>query len=239
MKRFWAKLIFPILNHTNSKYIIEIGAFKGENTKNLVTFCQLKNGKLTVIDIDPQFDSNQYVQKFNHHYELIQNYSLQELPFLSGYDSVLIDGDHNWFTVYHELTIIDNKLKDDETFPIIFLHDVEWPYARRDMYYNPSSIPDEFLHPNSTGGVAPGCSDLIDLDRMDDVEGAINHGMNHALKEGGERNGVLTAIEDFLQTTSRAISFHRVSSFHGLGILSPSDPDLDSFIQDVIQRSGL
>ena len=50
------------------------------------------------------------------------------------FDCIIIDGDHNWYTVFNELTIIEkrNLLKEGGT---IFFHDIAWPYGRRDMYY--------------------------------------------------------------------------------------------------------
>jgi hypothetical protein len=72
----------------------------------------------------------------------------QTTPF----DCILIDGDHNWYTVYHELKMIEQKHLLSPGGAIL-LHDVIWPYARRDMYYQPEKIPAEFRHPHAKRGI--------------------------------------------------------------------------------------
>jgi hypothetical protein len=91
------------------------------------------------------------------------------------FDCIIIDGDHNWYTVYNELKTIAERdlIKTEGT---IFFHDVCWPYGRRDMYYQPKQIPKEFTHPHAWQGE-----------------------FFAAVHEGGERNGVLNALEDFLK----------------------------------------
>ena len=71
-------------------------------------------------------------------------------------DVVLIDGDHNWYTVFNELRLIEemSRLKGFP-MPLVMFHDIGWPYGRRDMYYNPSDIPEEFRQPIGKGGLMP------------------------------------------------------------------------------------
>jgi hypothetical protein len=121
----------------------------------------------------------------------------------------LIDGDHNWYTVFNELAIIEQKglLNDGGA---IFLHDVGWPYGRRDMYYLPESIPENFRHPYAKRNVVRGKSELSKVE-----EG----GCNNAIYEHGPRNGILTAVEDFLQNRKKEYVFINFDIFHGLGML--------------------
>ena len=111
-----------------------------------------------------------------------------------------MDGDHNYHTVRHELELIqravDNQA-DSAPSPVIFAHDVGWPFGRRDMYYQPGAIPPEGRHPYSE---RLGAS--LDGDEL--IEGGFRQLGQYsiALHAGGPRNGVLTAIEDFLAADS-------------------------------------
>ena len=40
--------------------------------------------------------------------------------------------------------------------PVLILHDVCWPYGRRDLYYVPERIPEEFRQPYAQRGMRPG-----------------------------------------------------------------------------------
>jgi hypothetical protein len=108
----------------------------------------------------------------------------------SGFDCILIDGDHNWYTVFNELRLI-RELPLVRPGGFIFLHDVGWPYGRRDLYYQPDTIPAEFRHPFAQKGMIRGQSELAEV-------GGFNSHYNNALREGGPKNGVLASIEDFL-----------------------------------------
>src|ERR1039457_6819312 len=93
----------------------------------------------------------------------VEGISLEVLPELSdAFDCVLIDGDHNWYTVFHELNVISDR---DLLKPggMVFFHDVEWPYGRRDMYFQPETIPQKYRHSCAQKGIVEGQSELSDL----------------------------------------------------------------------------
>jgi hypothetical protein len=95
----------------------------------------------------------------------------------------------------------------------MLLHDVAWPCARRDMYYAPDALPDEALHPHS-----------FELGSLPDVPEAVRGGFRGggsfalALHEGGPGNGILTAIEDFLEGRDD-LTFVHVPAVFGLGVI--------------------
>jgi len=131
------------------------------------------------------------------------------------FDVVLIDGDHNWYTVYNELLLIETLSRDaGQPLPLVFLHDVSWPYGRRDLYYDPESIPAEHRHSFARLGISPTASRLL-------VRGRYNARLCNALTEGGPRNGVLTAVEDYLAETTSAFEWVVIPAVFGLGILMP------------------
>ena len=94
----------------------------------------------------------------------------------------MLDGDHNYYTVANELRLIAEAAGD--AFPFVMFHDVCWPHGRRDDYYAAEQIPEGDRHPVGGGKLVPG------------DPGVHDHGLEYprsAAREGGPRNGVLTA----------------------------------------------
>ena len=72
-------------------------------------------------------------------------------------DVVLLDGDHNWYTVDHELRQIEQSARACALpLPVVACHDVGWPYGRRDLYYDPATVPEGYRQPYRKGGLLPG-----------------------------------------------------------------------------------
>lgn len=229
---FWNQVVHPILQLTRPKVIVEIGCAQGYNTVNLLEYVKpMENGQLVAIDPSPLFDIERMKQIYVHKFLLVQDYSLKVLPHIHTCDAAFIDGDHNWYTVYNELKQFERIKK----FPIIFLHDLEWPYGRRDMYYFPESIPAEFRKPSAKKGILPGINELVDNGHNDSV--------HNAAYENGDRNGVLTAVEDFMMEAQIPLQLHRVRSQFGLGIIMPDITETDHYfnreIRRIIEQSGL
>lgn len=188
MNRFWKSVIRPCLEMTTSKNIVEIGAYKGDGTKKIIDYCKENSGKVISIDPFPKFDYKEWEKNSEGIFTLYTDLSISRLPLLTDYDAILIDGDHNWYTVYNELLIIQETFHED--MPIVFFHDIGWPYARRDMYYNPSNIPEYYRQAYERKGMHPSTTLLVEKDGM-------NPGLFNSIYTNNPRNGVLTAIEDF------------------------------------------
>ncbi len=60
------------------------------------------------------------------------------------------------------------------------------------MYYQPATVPVEFHQPMGEKGIERGHEILM-------KSGGFNEGHWNAIQEGGPRNGVLTAVEDFIK----------------------------------------
>jgi hypothetical protein len=165
-----------------------------------------------LISIDPILNSsqNELKSEFKDQFTLITDLSINVLSDLEDAQIFFIDGDHNWYTVFNELIMIQNKSK--EHFPLIFLHDVEWPYARRDLYYNPDNIPQEYVNKYAKKGIDLHSKQLSE-------KYGVNKGLNNAVESGNIKNGVLTAVEDFLKITNFDLKFFVIPGFHGLGII--------------------
>jgi hypothetical protein len=208
MRRFAERFVIPFIVENGYKRICEIGANQGENTERLL---ELPGARLSIIDPCPG-DDLAGLCAGGERVELHRGRSLEVLSRISEpFDCILIDGDHNWYTVYHELKTIHTHalLADRGT---IFFHDVGWPYGRRDMYYAPDTIPKPFLQPHAKKGIVRGRSAL-------DANCDFNAHHWNAISEGGVRNGVLTAIEDFLKEHPGQFRFTRVRDEYGLGVL--------------------
>jgi hypothetical protein len=135
------------------------------------------------------------------------------LARLPAADAYVLDGDHNYYTVLGELAAIAEQRPDDQPFPLVILHDVAWPCGRRDFYYDPGQLPPEAVHPHSYElGVKLG-------HRAAQPGGFRGEGrFAVALQEGGPRNGVLTAVEDFCRDRP-GLFYTEIPCIFGLGIL--------------------
>ena len=209
MKPFVRHFIAPIARRRGYQRVCEIGASTGKCSDEMLQ----RLPQLTYTIIDPCFDEDLAAKYAGDKRVTVHKAnSLQVLPTLSDqFDAILIDGDHNWFTVYNELQQIhDRSLLAPGG--MVFFHDVLWPYARRDCYYQPDSIPAEFRHAYEQKGIVRGQSELV-------ASGGFNAKYNNAVREGGPKNGVLTAIDDFVAAHRSDYTFHRVRVQFGLGIL--------------------
>lgn len=231
MNRFWNKIILPLISSINAKYIIEIGSATGINTKNILEYCVDNNARLTAIDPHPLFNVEDYKSEYGNKFEIYKDLSLNQLPHLKDYDVILIDGDHNWYTVYNELKIIEKTFKSKK-FPLVFLHDVCWPYGRRDLYYNPENIPKDYRQPYKKLGMYPGQSNLK-------KQGGVNSFLLNAVSENNPKNGVLTAVENFIDESDVEFSYEIINAFHGLCILFPKNQEMENKVKNVIARSNL
>ena len=115
----------------------------------------------------------------------IDNNPLNELSNLKNYDAIFIDDDANWYTLFNELEIIK---KTNENFPLVFICNNKFPNKYRDSYVNPDIIPKEFRQNFTTK--LPICYKNKKI--------MISDGFYHACEENTSKNGVLTAIEDFI-----------------------------------------
>lgn len=189
MRKHFRKTILPIIKRQRYREFVEIGVAAGKTSIQLLKYCRKVGGKLTGIDPSPSFEPPKGLRPY---WLLHRDLSLNVLGLLDLFDCVLIDGDHNWYTVRNELELISERIRPEGT---IFLHDVAPPWARRDMYHVLERIPVEFRNP---------CREV--------------DGVWIAEKEGGERNGVLTAVEDFVRDHPEW-KLKIITTHHGLAIL--------------------
>ncbi len=204
-----AELVFACLEAAGARSVVEIGAEYGFFTSELLAWAEGRDiERIVAIDPEPR-DQLRDLAAGHPELELIVEPSEQALPNFELTDAVIIDGDHNYFTVSAELRLVAERAAGG-TMPLVLLHDIGWPLARRDSYHAPDRIPAEHRQPLVEPALlVPG------------QPGAGERGLYYrsaAASEGGPRNGVLTAVEDFLADRPE-LRLAILPPFFGLGVV--------------------
>ena len=203
-----AEAMIACLDIAQARSVVEVGAYAGDLTRFLLTWAQRTDAEVWAIDPSPQ----QELVALDAEHEalkLLRSTSHEALKQMERAEAYVIDGDHNYFTVTEELRLIVEG-GGDRVMPLLMFHDVGWPHARRDDYFAPDQIPKEYRQPTiEGGGLFPGLSRPR--------PGGLPYKWP-AAEEGGARNGVLTAVEDFVAGDEHR-RFAIVPSFFGLGVV--------------------
>jgi hypothetical protein len=205
------------------KSVVEVGAYAGDLTRVLHQWAQGHGARVSAIDPSPQ-DELVALAEQNPELELIRATSHEALNGLPRHDAFVIDGDHNYFTVMEELRLVAEG-SGNEPLPLLLFHDVAWPHARRDDYFAPDLVPEDYRQPTKEGGgLFPG------------IKGTTPGGLPYkfpAAEEGGERNGVLTAVEDFVKA-NEGLRLAVVPAFFGLGVVWHTDAPYASKLEALV-----
>lgn len=200
----------------NISKIVEIGAENGYNTRALLNYAAKRH--ILLDTVDPFLPENAKLLLQSPQFRFHQTVSGEYLSGNDRYHVIFMDGDHNYETVLMDLETIDRKRKQN-CIKVIFLHDVCWPWAYRDIYYGPERI--KAPHPYDYNiRVSP-----YEEERSE--QGLSSGNYATALAEGGENNGVLCAVENFLKTTGSRWRFKSFPVLYGIGVLY----DVENFSQ--------
>ena len=218
-----AELLFACLDAVPARTVVEVGAYKGELTAVLIGWAKAAGARVTAIEPKPPAELEELAGA-NRDLEVIRETSHRALAEIDLPDAVIIDGDHNWWTLTEELRILDRRAPGAD-LPLLMFHDVGWPHARRDTYYDPDGVPGEHRQPLAhETHLAPGNAGVAD--RGLPYEWA-------AEREGGERNGVLTALEDF--TAERPdLRLAVVPAFFGFGVLWHREAQFAAAVEEIV-----
>lgn len=210
-------LIVAALDIADARSIVEVGADYGGMSTVLAERARTRGGSLTSIDPEVQ-DAFLTWLADNPEVRHVPEPSLDALRHVAAADAYIVDGDHNWYTVFNELSLIRGTVRAAGVPLFVLLHDVGWPCARRDFYYAPDRIPEAYRHDYCrTGGATPGWPMLVPGRGL---TGGDNLAM--AMIEGGPMNGVLTAVEDFIETAGTEgddLCYAHVPGALGLGVI--------------------
>ncbi len=202
-----AELVFACLDAAGASSVAEVGAFHGKSTRELLEWARGSGARVLAIDPTPEPALRELAGE-RPDLELIERTSVEALGELDA-DAVILDGDHNYFTLSEELRLISERAAQ-AALPLLIFHDIGWPLARRDAYYAPERIPPEHRQPFASNVyLVPG------------EPGTVEGGMPFACvaeREGGPRNGILTAIEDFAAGRDE-LAFASVPAFFGVGFM--------------------
>jgi predicted O-methyltransferase YrrM len=223
----FGEVIFAALERLRPKSILEIGSETGVFSERLLDHCAKTDAQLIVVEPFPA-EALIQVALATDTLHLVAGKSLDYLRQCGcTSEVVLIDGDHNYFTVANELALIDRSWNEHGVSGAIFLHDVGFPCGRRDSYYDPRDIPDEARHPHRFDrGVTTGAEKLI-------VGGFRGEGaFAWAEPHGGPANGVLTAVEDFVATHVGYV-YRSIDAVFGLGVLTKEGSSADRAISEI------
>ncbi len=201
----YRELFEVIFEHRTITTIVEIGVESGHGS---AMYAELGASDVYCVEPEPSDELRAYACEHDalHLVEIPSPKALETIP---PADLYIVDGDHNYAVVRRELDWILTHAPD----AVIVLHDVLWPCARRDLYYEPLSIPPEERHPASADGPTVWQDELTPA-------GLVGLGaFRTAEHAGGERNGVMTAVEDALEQSDDRWHCELVPAVFGLGVL--------------------
>ena len=205
-------LIFSWLELAGAKNVVEIGSESGVMTRELAEWTAERDGRVYSVEPSPTPDVVGLDER-SERFTLVRGRSPDALEGIPPCDAYIVDGDHNYWVVSHELEAIYTG----DRAALSILHDVGWPCARRDQYYAPRALPPEAVHPHSWDrGKVLGSSELI----AGGFRGPLDFAS--AEHEGGPRNGVLTAVEDFMDSRED-LHYRHIPAIFGLGVIFPRD----------------
>lgn len=220
-----SEALLSCLDAIAARSVAEVGAYAGDLTRLLVDWAAGPGAAVVAIDPAPQ---PSLVALADQHpgLELVRETSLQALARIELPDVLIIDGDHNYFTVREELRLIAGRASGSE-LPLLLFHDVCWPHGRRDDYFAAEQVPSEYRQPiiGEGKGIFPG------------DPGAVRGGLPYprsAEREGGPHNGVLTAVEEFV-ATSDGLRLVLVPAFFGFGAVWHRDAPWAQGVAQVLE----
>lgn len=222
LHEFWS-LIEPCLDAVAPASIVEIGSEAGTFTEDLLGWAQEHGASVTAVEPWPRPIHCRLVDERG--LRLIEGKSPGILKDIDAFGVYVIDGDHNHWVVQAELEHVFSQ----EPSPLVIMHDVAWPAARRDQYYQPEDIPAAHRRPFSyDGGAVPEEPELVP-DRGFRGEGDFAY----ALHEGGEANGVLTAVEEVLARRPE-LELLRLPCIFGIGFVFARDAPFAAEVRRIV-----
>jgi hypothetical protein len=197
-------------------HIAEIGGEGGLLTKELIA--QADDLGATVTCVDPAPSAALAELEETTSLDLVRDYSPAAIDALPACEFVVVDGDHSYAVVREETEKLLARAEQAGRPSLLVFHDVCFPCGRRDYYYGPEVLDPADVHPHrfDTG---------MSVFSHDPLVGRGMRGrgaMGIAEAAGGERNGVLTAVEDAIAGRDDLV-LRVIPAIFGLGFVYPRD----------------
>ncbi|OZG25860.1 hypothetical protein BH683_027335 [Williamsia sp. 1138] len=219
----FSEVIGRIFGAAQPRTVVEVGVESGGASS-----IYLDHGAESVYCVEPvPTDEMRETLGNNPDLHLVEGFSPAVLAEIPSGDVYVVDGDHNYATVRGELDWILANAPD----AIVILHDLLWPWGRRDLYYNAAGLDAADVHDHGAEGPTIWHDDVT-------AAGFVGLGQfTAAVDAGGERNGVLTAIEDALAADpARRHELALVPAVFGLGVIYPTtDVDKAERLRTVLE----
>ena len=97
--------------------VIEVGAERGRLTQELLKWAEPSGARVIAIEPAPVSDLTELMDE-HPELEVVEEMSLDALGHLPIADAVVLDGDHNYYTLINELRLIAERA---EHFPLLRL----------------------------------------------------------------------------------------------------------------------
>jgi hypothetical protein len=170
--------------------IAEIGGEGGLLTQELIAQADLLDASVTCIDPAPSAALAALADTTR--LELVREFSPGAIDALPDTQLVVVDGDHSYVVVREETERLLARAETAGEHALLVFHDVCFPCGRRDYYYGPDGLDPADVHAHAFDtGMSVFAHDPV-VGRGMRSRGT----MGIAEHAGGERNGVLTAVED-------------------------------------------
>ena len=204
--------------------MIEVGAERGRLTQELLKWAAPSGARVTAIEPAPISDLLELVEE-NPDLEVVEETSLEALEHLPIADAIVLDGDHNYYTLSNELRLIAERAPDGPDpaarLPRRLLA-AGAPRPVRGARPHPGRAPPPLRRGHQAGPGQPGTAE-----RGLPFEWG-------ALEEGGPRNGVMTAIEDFMAEHD-GLRLAVIPIFFGCGLLWPEDAPWSDDVAEIVE----
>lgn len=214
-----------IYAHRPISTVVEIGVESGQVSG---VYVDLGAERVFCVDPFPSADLRRHLAA-DDRLELVERFSPGVLDELPVADLYVVDGDHNYATVRAEVDWILEHAPD----AVVVFHDLMWPCGRRDFYYQPTLLGEDDRHPDSDEGPTVWHDGLTPA-------GLVGVGAyTVAIEAGGERNGVLTAVEDSLGA-ARELGWHLevIPAIYGVGVLMRRTEETAPLLEIIRRFSG-